>query len=116
MSSAAIKRRKKANDMTDEKVNLSGCLMTIFGATGDLTKRLLLPSIYNLVSAKVLPDSFRLLGVAREAWDDSQFQQHIATTLKQFWGPDVEEGVVEWLTRERSTSRETSTNQPPSMP
>ena len=72
--------------------------MTIFGATGDLTKRLLLPSIYNLVSAKVLPDNFRLLGVGKETWDDSKFQKYIATMLKEFWGPDAEDGVVDWLT------------------
>ena len=74
------------------------CLMTIFGASGDLTQRLLLPSLYNLVATKVLPDGFGLLGVAREAWDDAKFRDHIATTLKQFWGPDADAGVVGWLT------------------
>ncbi len=75
-----------------------GCLMTIFGASGDLTKRLLLPSIYNLVAAKVLPDSFQLLGVAMEPWDDAKFRDHIATSLKQFWGQDADQNVVDWMT------------------
>jgi len=78
------------------------CLMTIFGATGDLTKRLLLPSVYNLAAAKVLPDSFRLLGVAKEDWDEAKFRDHIATTLKQFWGPDADTTVVDWLTQKAS--------------
>jgi len=78
------------------------CLMTIFGASGDLTKRLLLPSLYNLAAAKVLPDSFRLLGVAKEDWDDAKFRDHIATTLKQFWGADVDSTVVDWLTQKAS--------------
>ena len=78
------------------------CLMTIFGASGDLTKRLLLPSLYNLAAAKVLPDSFRLLGVAKEDWDDAKFRDHIATTLKQFWGSDVDSSVVDWLTQKAS--------------
>ena len=77
---------------------LPGCLMTIFGATGDLTQRLLLPSIYNLVSLKILPDSFRLLGVAKEDWDEARFQEHIRTTLKQFWGAGAVEEVITWLT------------------
>ena len=75
-----------------------GCLMTIFGASGDLTKRLLLPSLYNLVAAKILPDSFQLLGVAMEGWDDARFRDHIATTLKEFWGADADTNVLDWIT------------------
>ena len=39
------------------------CAMVIFGAGGDLTKRLVMPALYNLVTAKRLPDGFRLVGV-----------------------------------------------------
>ena len=74
------------------------CVMTIFGASGDLTQRLLLPSIYNLVAAKVLPEGFRLLGAAMDDWNDDSFREHIVTTLKQFWGPDAEDGIVKWIT------------------
>jgi glucose-6-phosphate 1-dehydrogenase len=77
---------------------LPAAVMTIFGATGDLTKRLLLPSIYNLAANHVLPDGFRLLGVAMDDWDDGKFKGHIASTLKQFWGSDVDGSVVDWLT------------------
>ena len=73
-------------------------LMTIFGATGDLTKRLLLPSIYNLVAAKVLPEKFQLLGVSMDDWDDAKFKDHISASLKQFWGDDASDEIVEWLT------------------
>ena len=41
------------------------CAMVIFGATGDLTKRLLVPALYNLARTKVLPEKFALIGVAR---------------------------------------------------
>lgn len=75
-----------------------GCLMTIFGASGDLTKRLLLPSLYNLIAAKVLPDTFQLLGVAMDTWDDGAFKDHIAKTLHEFWGADADASVIEWLT------------------
>lgn len=74
-----------------------GCLLTIFGATGDLCKRLLLPSLYNLVALKLLPDSFRLLGVAMEGWDNDRFRAHIASSLKQFWAPDAADEVVTWI-------------------
>ena len=39
------------------------CAMVIFGAGGDLTKRLVTPALYNLVTAKRLPDGFRLVGI-----------------------------------------------------
>ena len=39
------------------------CAMVIFGAGGDLTKRLVTPALYNRVTAKRLPDGFRLIGV-----------------------------------------------------
>ena len=88
--------------MPDQTPPVPSCLMTIFGASGDLTQRLLLPSIYNLIASKVLPDSFHLLGVASEDWDDGRFQDHIATTLKQFWGADAKDDLVHWLSSRAS--------------
>lgn len=81
----------------ENSVPLPSALLTIFGASGDLTKRLLLPSIYNLAAAQVLPDGFRLLGVAREDWDDARFKQHIEHSLKEFWGADVNTETVGWI-------------------
>jgi len=39
------------------------CAMVILGAAGDLTKRLVVPALYNLVNARRLPDEFQLLGL-----------------------------------------------------
>ena len=39
------------------------CAMVIFGAAGDLTKRLVVPALYNLVNAKRLSEGFQLVGV-----------------------------------------------------
>src|SRR5262249_44217329 len=39
------------------------CAMVIFGGGGDLTKRLIMPALYNLVMAKRLPDGFRIVGI-----------------------------------------------------
>jgi glucose-6-phosphate 1-dehydrogenase len=89
--------------MANEKAEqVPACLMTIFGASGDLTKRLLLPSIYNLVAAGVLPDEFHLLGVAMEQWDDNEFKDHISSTLKEFWGNDADQKVIDFLTQRAS--------------
>jgi glucose-6-phosphate 1-dehydrogenase len=90
------------------------CLMTIFGATGDLTKRLLLPSLYNLAAHKYLPENFHLMGVAVETWDDTAFRKHIAETLPQFWGADADPAVIEWLVS-RAHYRQANFDQPASF-
>jgi glucose-6-phosphate 1-dehydrogenase len=51
------------------------CVMVIFGASGDLTKRLLMPALYNLSRAKVLPEKFAVIGVGltqrtAQSWRD----------------------------------------------
>ena len=43
------------------------CIFVIFGGTGDLMRRKLLPALYNLAEEKLLPPGFQILGVARDA-------------------------------------------------
>ncbi|HEY4121734.1 MAG TPA: glucose-6-phosphate dehydrogenase [Byssovorax sp.] len=57
--------------------------LVIFGASGDLTRRLLMPSIYQLEVAKKLPP-MKIVGFALEDWDDARFKQHIHDALKEF--------------------------------
>ena len=99
---------------TPQDAPVPSALMTIFGATGDLTKRLLLPSIYNLAASKVLPDTFQLLGAAMEDWNDDKFRQHMSETLKQFWGSDADENVLSWLTQ-RASYQQVNFDQPDSF-
>ena len=60
--------------------------MVIFGATGDLTKRLLIPALYNLLRAKVLPEKFALIGVARTAGTAETWRNQLYGMLKSFIG------------------------------
>jgi glucose-6-phosphate 1-dehydrogenase len=54
------------------------CAMVLFGATGDLTKRLVMPALYNLARTKVLPEQFALIGVARaDRTTESWRNQHL---------------------------------------
>jgi glucose-6-phosphate 1-dehydrogenase len=53
------------------------CILVIFGATGDLTKRLLIPALYNLRRAGLLPDKFAIVGVARGASDNESFRHSV---------------------------------------
>jgi glucose-6-phosphate 1-dehydrogenase len=49
--------------------------MVIFGATGDLTSRKLVPALYNLTRERRLPGGFSVVGFARRDWDDEHFRQ-----------------------------------------
>ena len=57
------------------------CIVVIFGASGDLTKRKLLPALYHLEQAGLLPKEFAVVGVARRP-------------LEQTFAADMKEGIV----------------------
>ena len=56
-------------------------LLVIFGATGDLAQRMLLPSMYSLYRDGLLPDDVRILGTARGELDDAGFRASVAEAL-----------------------------------
>jgi glucose-6-phosphate 1-dehydrogenase len=60
------------------------CTMVIFGASGDLTRRMLLPALNRLARERALPKGFAVIGVARSAWNDESFRQHIAGGIEEF--------------------------------
>lgn len=55
----------------------------IFGATGDLTQRKLIPSLYNLYLEESLPEKFTILGFARRPRTDDEFRADMVTALQQ---------------------------------
>jgi glucose-6-phosphate 1-dehydrogenase len=59
-------------------------ILIIFGASGDLTKRKLLPAIYQLFQDKLLPDNFAILGIGRSVYDDNTYQTYIKNSLAEF--------------------------------
>ena len=60
--------------------------MVIFGATGDLTKRLVVPALYNLLRTNVLPKQFALIGVARSDETVESWRDQLYDMLKSFVG------------------------------
>jgi glucose-6-phosphate 1-dehydrogenase len=60
------------------------CCFVIFGAAGDLTKRLLVPALYNLAADHLLPERFAVVGVARAEMSDEQFRQAMGAALRRF--------------------------------
>ncbi len=62
------------------------CTLVIFGASGDLTKRLLIPSIYNMRQARLLQDGFQVIGVDRVERDDDAYRGALTEAMKSFAG------------------------------
>ncbi|MGH9808008.1 MAG: glucose-6-phosphate dehydrogenase, partial [Terriglobia bacterium] len=58
----------------------------IFGASGDLTKRLVVPALYNLARTNMLPENFSLIGVARTEESAKSWRGHLHTMLESFVG------------------------------
>ncbi len=71
------------------------CTIVIFGASGDLTKRKLLPALYNLKSLQLLPENFAVIGVAVTDGNDELFRAQISSDIKEFATRPVEQSVWE---------------------
>jgi glucose-6-phosphate 1-dehydrogenase len=66
------------------------CAFVIFGAAGDLTKRLLLPALYNLAAGGLLSEASAIVGVARAGWSADDFRAQMRSALDEF----ATDGVV----------------------
>ena len=67
--------------------------LVIFGASGDLTARKLLPSLYRLARKNKLPQEARIVGVARSAFSDDAFRDKMAAAVREFIAEDWDEAV-----------------------
>ena len=73
------------------------CAVVIFGGTGDLTKRKLVPALFNLAAGGLLPDEFAIVGMGRTEMSSEQFQEHMRDDLKQFATRKVDPQLADWL-------------------
>ncbi|HKZ02943.1 MAG TPA: glucose-6-phosphate dehydrogenase [Pyrinomonadaceae bacterium] len=62
------------------------CIMVIFGASGDLTKRKLIPALYNLAKEEYLPRRFALVGIARSPMNSEQFRDKLTADMNRLYG------------------------------
>ncbi|WP_442504287.1 glucose-6-phosphate dehydrogenase [Marinivivus vitaminiproducens] len=73
--------------------------IVIFGATGDLTSRLLLPSLYNLAKAGQLPGGFAIIGNGRTDWDDDAFRKAGVEAMQSYAKAPEGCDSCEWVAR-----------------
>jgi glucose-6-phosphate 1-dehydrogenase len=60
------------------------CVLAIFGASGDLTRRKLFPALYSLAYRRLLPEPFAVVGVARSEQTNAQFRAAMKESVKEF--------------------------------
>jgi len=68
------------------------CIFVLFGAAGDLTKRKLIPALFNLVRAKLLPDTFAVMGVSVDDLDAEAFRTQVSEFL-----PTHDGAAFDWM-------------------
>ncbi|MEI7741093.1 MAG: hypothetical protein WCJ29_01160 [bacterium] len=68
--------------------------LTIFGASGDLAKLKIFPSIYRLAEFKRLPDNYAIVGFARSSKTREEFQAEFAGSVRAAYGDSVKEAVL----------------------
>jgi glucose-6-phosphate 1-dehydrogenase len=85
------------NGTTDSTALPAGpCALVIFGAAGDLTRRKLIPALYNLAAARLLPDEFAIVGFARRL-DDQSFREQLLQEAREQLAGELQQETWSWL-------------------
>ena len=75
------------------------CVMVIFGASGDLTRRKLIPALYNLARAQLLSREFAVVGISRSPMSTEDYRKKVSEDMKKFATADVDPDLWEWFVR-----------------
>jgi glucose-6-phosphate 1-dehydrogenase len=94
MANAALANREVEHELTGKAAG--PCVMVLFGAAGDLTKRKLVPALFNLAKAKLLPNDFAVLGVSVDDLSLDQFRSQVTGFLP---AQDRATEAWEWFTQ-----------------
>ncbi|MFZ1155827.1 MAG: glucose-6-phosphate dehydrogenase, partial [Solirubrobacteraceae bacterium] len=80
-----------------ERLPVAPTSLVIFGATGDLARRKLLPALYNLAHDGALPERFHLVGVARREKEHEHYREECEQAVRQFSRRKPDEEVLKRL-------------------
>ena len=99
MSTAAAQQE---NPLTEglERRPVPPTTLVIFGATGDLSRRKLLPALYNLAHEGALPGRFHLIGVSRSELSDEDFRKQALESVREFSRREPDPDVLDKLFEE----------------
>src|SRR5262249_45008445 len=87
---------------TSEEFNGQGqqaspCVMVIFGASGDLTKRKLIPALCNLANGRLLSQQFAVVGFSYDSITTEAFRTQLSKDIKEFASEPVDGKLWDWL-------------------
>ena len=85
------------NNHTDVSATGSPCVMVIFGASGDLTKRKLIPALINLKQEGLLSEQFAIVGFAFDQMDTESFRSMLDAEITKFEGHAVDPQLWKWF-------------------
>src|SRR5438552_2291331 len=80
MTTAALLNRESEYEQSGKPTG--PCVMVLFGGAGDLTKRKLVPALFNLVKAKLLSDNFAVIAVSVDDFSLEQFRNQVTGFLQ----------------------------------
>ena len=80
-----------------ERLPVPPTTLSIFGATGDLARRKLMPALYNLAHEGALPERFNLVGIARKPMSDEEFRAFARESITSFSRRETDSAVLEGL-------------------
>ena len=84
--------------MRETEVVTGSTALVIFGVTGDLTRRKLVPALYELILAKRLPEKMFVIGFARRDWTDDYLRQQMRDGVLEFTrSHQIDEEVLQRL-------------------
>ncbi len=73
------------------------CVMVIFGAAGDLTRRKLVPALYNLAKANLLSPNFAIVGIAHTAMTPEEFRERLSNGIREYADGDLDPKLWQWF-------------------
>src|SRR5215212_10036996 len=96
---SAVAERDEQNPLVEglERLPVPGTALTIFGATGDLARRKLLPALYNLAHEGALPERFNLVGISRREQSDDEFRDFASEAISEFSRREPDAQVLDGL-------------------
>lgn len=75
------------------------CALVLFGVTGDLARKKLMPAVYDLANRGLLPPGFALVGFARRDWDNEDFAKVVHDSVKEYARTEFREEVWQQILR-----------------
>ena len=99
ISTAQQRAEEQPNPLIEglERLPVPNTTLTIFGATGDLARRKLLPALYNIAHEGALPERFNLVGIARREHSDEEFRECARDAIAEFSRREPDPQVLDGL-------------------